>query len=165
MIKDEHIHAHLVSVWREGNSFFSIGGKEGMLILTDNHLVFLRRTDRMKNWWKATVTRQVVTLHTNTNVMITHDGYDIKDLLIDLEEKSKYANVVSYNNILEIEAEEKGWGSLLKTTVIEDGEEKEYQYSIVRDWVQYPLKDPTSYLKVDWKPFVEFVVSRQTVKE
>ena len=165
MIEDEQIHAHLVSVWREGSSFFSIGGKEGMVILTDNHLVFLRRTDRMKNWWKATVTRQVVTLHTNTNVMITHDGYDIKDLLIDLEEKSKYANVVSFNNILEIEAEEKGWGSLLKTTVIEDGEEKEYQYSIVRDWVQYPLKDPTSYLKVDWKPFVEFVVSRQTVKE
>ena len=133
MIKDEHIHAHLVSVWREGNSFFSIGGKEGMLILTDNHLVFLRRTDRMKNWWKATVTRQVVTLHTNTNVMITHDGYDIEDLLTDLEEKSKYANVVTFNNILEIEEEEKGWGSLLKTTVIEDGEEKEYQYSIVRD--------------------------------
>ena len=101
MIEDEQIHAHLVSVWREGSSFFSIGGKEGMLILTDNHLVFLRRTDRMKNWWKATVTRQVVTLHTNTNVMITHDGYDIKDLLIDLEEKSKYANVVSFNNILE----------------------------------------------------------------
>ena len=165
MIKDEHIHAHLVSVWREGNSFFSIGGIEGMLILTDNHLVFLRRTDRMKNWWKATVTRQVVTLHTNTNVMITHDGYDIEDLLTDLEEKSKYANVVTFNNILEIEEEEKGWGSLLKTTVIEDGEEKEYQYSIVRDWVQYPLKDPTSYLKVNWKPFIEFVVSRQTVKE
>jgi hypothetical protein len=47
-----------------------------------------------------------------------------------------------------------------------DGEKtKEYQYSIVRDWVQYPLKDPTSFLKVNWSPFVEFVKSRQIIKE
>ena len=119
----------------------------------------------MKNWWKATVTRQVVTLHTNSNVMITHDGYDVEDLLTDLEEKSKYASVVSFNNILEIGYEEKQWGNLLKMIVVEDGEEKEYQYSIVRDWVQYPLKDPTSYLKVNWKPLIEFIESRRTVKE
>ena len=165
MIEDEQIHAHLVSVWREGQSFFSVGGKEGMLVLTDGHLVFLRRTERMKNWWKATVTRQVVTLHTNSNVMITHDGYDVEDLLTDLEEKSKYASVVSFNNILEIGYEEKQWGNLLKMIVVEDGEEKEYLYSIVRDWVQYPLKDPTSYLKVNWKPLIEFIESRRTVKE
>lgn len=97
--------------------------------------------------------------------MITHDGYDVEDLLTDLEEKSKYASVVSFNNILEIGYEEKQWGNLLKMIVVEDGEEKEYQYSIVRDWVQYPLKDPTSYLKVNWKPLIEFIESRRTVKE
>ena len=74
MEENEKIHVHLVSVWRESNSFFSVGGKEGMLFLTDKHLLFLRRTERMKNWWKATATRQVVTLHHNNNVMITHDG-------------------------------------------------------------------------------------------
>ena len=36
---DEKIHTHLMSVWRETKSFFGIGGKEGMLILTDNHLI------------------------------------------------------------------------------------------------------------------------------
>ena len=165
MEEDEKIHVHLVSVWRESKSFFSIGGKEGMLFLTDNHLLFVRRTERMKKWWKAAVTRQVVTLHNNNNVMITHDGYDEEDLKIDLVEKSKYVSEVTFNNILEISAEEKQWGNVLKMKIIEDEKKKEYQYSIVRDWVQYPLKDPTSFLKVDWEPFVEFIKSKQIVKE
>ena len=165
MDEGEKIHAHLVSVWRESRSFFSVGGKEGMLFLTDNHLLFVRRTERMKKWWKAAVTRQVVTLHNNNNVMITHDGYDEEDLKTDLEEKSKYVNEVTFNNILDVEVEEKQWGSLLKTKVVEDEKTKEYQYSIVRDWGQYPLKDPTSFLKVNWQPVVEFIKSRQIVKE
>ena len=165
MDEDDKIHAHLVSVWRESKAFFSVGGKEGMLFLTDNQLVFVRRTERMKKWWKAAVTRQVVTLHQNDNVMITHDGYDEEDLKIDLEEKTKYVDEVTFNNILEVGLEEKQWGSLLKTKVVEGEKNKEYQYSIVRDWVQYPLKDPTSFLKVDWSPFVEFIKSRQIIKE
>ena len=44
---NEKIHTHLVSVWRESKSFFGVGGKEGMLLLTDNRFVFLRRTERM----------------------------------------------------------------------------------------------------------------------
>ena len=165
MDENEKIQAHLVSVWRESKAFFSVGGKEGMLFLTDNHLLFVRRTERMKKWWKAAVTRQVVTLHNNNNVMITHDGYDEEDLKIDLVEKGKYVSEVTFNNILEISAEEKQWGNVLKMKIIEDEKKKEYQYSIVRDWVQYPLKDPTSFLKVDWEPFVEFIKSKQIVKE
>ena len=165
MDENEKIQAHLVSVWRESKACFSVGGKEGMLFLTDNHLLFVRRTERMKKWWKAAVTRQVVTLHNNNNVMITHDGYDEEDLKIDLVEKSKYVSEVTFNNILEISAEEKQWGNVLKMKIIEDEKKKEYQYSIVRDWVQYPLKDPTSFLKVDWEPFVEFIKSKQIVKE
>ena len=165
METDEKIHAHLVSVWRESKAFFSVGGKEGMLFLTDNRLLFVRRTERMKKGWKAAVARQVVTLHQNDNVMIRHDGYDEEDLKIDLEEKSKYVDQVTFNNILEIGVEEKQWGSLLKTKVIDGEKTKEYQYSIVRDWVQYPLKDPTSFLKVNWQPVVEFIKSRQIVKE
>ena len=97
--------------------------------------------------------------------MITHDGYDEEELKIDFEEKTKYVNEVTFNNILDVEVEEKQWGSLLKTKVVEDEKTKEYQYSIVRDWVQYPLKDPTSFLKVNWQPVVEFIKSRQIVKE
>ena len=46
-----------------------------------------------------------------------------------------------------------------------DGEEKDYQFSIVLDWVKYPIKDPMKYLKVDWEPFIEFVKSRRRISE
>ena len=98
MDSDEKIVVHLVSVWREGGSFLSVGGKEGMLFLTDKHLMFIRKTERMKKWWKSVVTRQVVTLIQNSDVMIKHDGYDEEDLAIDLENKKK-SSEVSFDNI------------------------------------------------------------------
>tara|TARA_Y100000590_G_C15463968_1_gene917564 strand:- start:337 stop:885 length:549 start_codon:yes stop_codon:yes gene_type:complete len=161
---DEKIHTHLVSVWRESKSLFGVGGKEGMLFLTDNHFVFLRRTERMKKWWKAAVSRQVVTLLQNKNTILRHDGYSEEDLDIDLQDlKEKFVSKITFDNILEIEDEEKTWGSVLKIKAVEDGKKKEYQFSIVQDWVNYPIKDPTKYLKVDWKPCVEFIKSRQRI--
>ncbi len=161
---DESIYTHLMSVWRESKSFFGVGGKEVMLLLTDNHFIFLRRTERMKKWWKAAVSRQVVTLLQNNNTILRHDGYDEKDLGADLEEvKGKFVSVITYDNIFEVEDEEKAWGTVLKIKAVEDGKKKEYQFSIVQDWVNYPIKDPTKYLKVDWKPCVEFIKSKQRI--
>jgi hypothetical protein len=161
---NEKIHTHLMSVWRESKSFFGVGGKEGMLLLTDNHFIFLKRTERMKKWWGAATKRQVITLLQNKNTILRHDGYEEKDLKIDLEElKEKYISKITFDNILEIDAEEKTWGSILKVKAIENGKKKEYQFSIVQDWVKYPIKDPTKYLSVDWKPCVEFIKSRQRI--
>ncbi len=164
MDSDEKIVVHLVSVWREGGSFLSVGGKEGMLFLTDKHLMFVRKTERMKKWWKSVVTRQVVTLIQNSDVMIKHDGYDEEDLAIDLENKKK-SSEVSFDNILSLEIEKKNWGNILKMELIEDGKKKSYQYSIVQDWVHYPLKDPTRFLKVNWSSFVDFIKARQKITE
>jgi len=164
MDSDEKIVVHLVSVWREGGSFLSVGGKEGMLFLTDKHLMFIRKTERMKKWWKSVVTRQVVTLIQNSDVMIKHDGYDEEDLAIDLENKKK-SSEVSFDNILSLEIEKKIWGNILKMEVVEDGKKKSYQYSIVQDWVHYPLKDPTRFLKVNWSSFVDFIKARQRITE
>ena len=153
-----------MSVWRESKSFFGVGGKEGMLLLTDNHFIFLRRTERMKKWWKAAVSRQVVTLLQNNNTILRHDGYDEKDLEMDLEEvKDKHMSIITYDNIFEVSDEEKTWGSILKIKAVENGKKKEYQFSIVQDWVNYPIKDPTKYLKVNWKPCVEFIRSKQRI--
>ena len=161
---DEKIHTHLMSVWRESKSFFGIGGKEGMLLLTDNHFIFLKRTERMKKWWGAVTKRQVVALLQNKSTIQRLDGYEEKDLQIDLEEvKEKYISKITFDNILEIEEEEKTWGSVLKIKAIENGKKKSYEFSIVQDWVKYPIKDPTKYLNVDWKPCVEFIKSRQRV--
>lgn len=164
MDSDEKIVVHLVSVWREGGSFLSVGGKEGMLFLTDKHLMFIRKTERMKKWWKSVVTRQVVTLIQNSDVMIKHDGYDEEDLAIDLENKKK-SSEVSFDNILSLAIEKKIWGNILKMEVVEDGKKKSYQYSIVQDWVHYPLKDPTRFLKVNWSSFVDFIKARQKITE
>ena len=164
MDSDEKIVVHLVSVWREGGSFLSVGGKEGMLFLTDKHLMFIRKTERMKKWWKSVVTRQVVTLIQNSDVMIKHDGYDEEDLAIDLENKKK-SSEVSFDNILSLAIEKKIWGNILKMEVVEDGKKKSYQYSIVQDWVHYPLKDPTRFLKVNWSSFVDFIKARQRITE
>ena len=161
---DEKIHTHLMSVWRESKSFFGVGGKEGMLILTDNHFIFLKRTERMKKWWGAVTKRQVVALLQNKSTIQRLDGYEEKDLQIDLKEvKEKYISKITFDNILEIEEEEKTWGSVLKIKAIENEKKKEYEFSIVQDWVKYPIKDPTKYLNVDWKPCVEFIKSRQRV--
>ena len=162
---DEKIHTHLMSVWRESKSFFGVGGKEGMLLLTDNHFIFLKRTERMKKWWGAATKRQVVTLIQNKNTMTDKiDGYEEIDLQVDLEEvKAKHISKITFDNILEIGEEEKTWGSVLSIKAIEDGKEKKYDFSIVQDWVKYPIKDPTKYLNVDWKPCIEFIKSRQRV--
>ena len=51
MQPDERIQAHLVSVWREPKKFLSIGGKEGMLVLTNKHLMFIHKTEAKIKWW------------------------------------------------------------------------------------------------------------------
>ena len=164
MVFDEKIHTHLMSVWRESKSFFGVGGKEGMLLLTDNHFIFLKRTERMKKWWGAATKRQVVTLLQNNSTILRHDGYDESDLEVDLEEvKSKYISKITFDNILEIDDEEKTWGSVLKITAVEDGKKKQYDFSIVQDWVNYPIKDPTKYLRVNWTPCIDYIKSKQRV--
>jgi hypothetical protein len=159
MQSDEMIQAHLVSVWRESKKFFSIGGREGMLVLTDKHLVFVHKTESKINWWKAIIQRQVVNFIKSKNTMIRHDGYNEKDLIIDLENKKNVE--VSFDDISSIIYEEKIWGSTLQLEYKKDGKEEKFQYAIAQDWVKYPIKEPTKYMKVDWEPFVQYIKDKQ----
>lgn len=159
MQPDEKIQAHLVSVWREPKKFFSIGGKEGMLVLTDKHLVFVHKTEAKIKWWQAITQRQVVNLIRSKNTMIIHDGYDESNLMEDLENKKNVE--VPFDNITSISYEEKPWGSVLMIEYEKDGKKEKFQYSIAQDWVKYPAKEPTKYMKVDWEPFVQYIKDRQ----
>ena len=161
METEERIQAHVLSVWKEGRGFFSGKGKEGMLILTNKHLCFISKTQAGMKWWGAIRTRQIVRLLQFKDVMIVEDGYAEEKLRSDLENK-KNQNV-SFNNILYIEAKEKVWGSVLFVDVLEDGKEKKFQFSIVQDWVKYPLSAPTKFLKVDWSGFVKYIKDKQVV--
>jgi hypothetical protein len=156
MEPDEKIQAHLVSVWRESKKFFSIGGKEGMLVLTDRHLMFVHKTESKINWWKAITQRQVINFIKSKNTMIRHDGYNEKDLLNDLEDDRN--TELSFDNISSIGFTEKDWGSSLQ---LEFSQDEKFQYSIAQDWVKYPAKEPTKYMKVDWEPFVQYIKDRQ----
>ncbi len=161
MQSDEKIQAHLVSVWREAKKFFSIGGKEGMLILTDRHLMFVHKTEAMMKWWKAIQQRQVINFLRSKDTMICHDGYDEEKLMNDLENKKNIE--ITFDDISSISFQEKVWGSVLLLEYDKNGKHEKFQYAIAQDWVKYPVKEPTKYMKVDWKPFVQYIKDRQII--
>ena len=159
MHPDEKIQAHLVSVWRESKKFFSVGGREGMLVLTDKHLTFVHKTESKINWWKNITQRQVLNLLKSKNTMIHHDGYGEKELTNDLDNSKNVQ--LKFDEIDKISFEEKDWGSALFLEYEKDGKKENFQYAIAQDWVRYPMKEPTKFLKVDWAPFVQYVKERQ----
>lgn len=161
MDSNEKIHAHIVSVWREPRKFFSIGGKEGMLILTDRHLMFIQKTEAKAKWWQAIRQRQVVNFLRSKDLMVVHDGYDEELLQKDLENSKNLE--LGFDDILDISFEEKEWGSVLFLEYEKNGKRQKFQYSIAQDWVKYPVKEPTKYMKADWEPFVKFIKERQMV--
>ena len=161
MQSNEKIQTHLVSIWRESKRFFSIGGKEGMLILTDRHLMFVHKTESMMKWWKAITQRQVINFLRSKNTMICHDGYDEEKLMNDLENKKNIE--ITFDDISSISFQEKVWGSVLLLEYDKNGKHEKFQYAIAQDWVKYPVKEPTKYMKVDWKPFVQYIKDRQIV--
>jgi hypothetical protein len=159
MEPDEKIQAHLVSVWRESRKFFSIGGREGMLVLTDKHLTFVHKTDAKINWWKNITQRQVLNFLKSKNTMIHHDGYGEKDLTNDLENSKNVE--LAFDDIEKISFKEENWGSVLSLEYEKNGKKEKFQYTLAQDWVKYPAKEPTKYLKVDWEPFVQYIKERQ----
>ena len=159
MYSDEKIQAHLVSVWRESKKFFSVGGKEGMLVLTDKHLSFVHKTESKMSWWKAITQRQVINFLKSKNTMIHHDGYNEEDLANDIENTKNIE--LGFNEIDKIEFKDEVWGSVLYLEYEKDGKKENFQYSLAQDWVKYPMKEPTKFLKVDWEPFVQYIKERQ----
>ena len=161
MESEEKIQAHVLSVWREPREFFGGRGKEGMLILTNNRLVFVKKTEAGMKWWGAVRTRQIVRLLRSKDVMFTEDGYDEESLITDVENKKNQE--IRFNDILYIGFEEKVWGSVLFLEILEDDKKRKYQFSVVQDWVKYPLSAPTKYMKVDWSGFVKYIKDKQLV--
>ena len=159
MNPDEKIQAHLVSIWRESKKLFSIGGREGMLVLTNSHVTFIHKTESKMNWWKAITDRQVVNFLKSKNTMIQHDGYGEKDLSNDLENSKNIE--LEFDDIKKIKFNEETWGSVLYLEYEKDGKKESFQYAVAQDWVKYPIKEPTKFLKVDWEPFVQYIKERQ----
>ena len=130
-----------------------------MLVLTDKHLMFIHKTEAKMKWWKAITQRQVINFIRSKNTMIRHDGYDEEELMNDVEDKRN--TELTFDDISHISFEEKTWGSVLQLEYEKDGKKEKFQYSIAQDWVKYPAKEPTKYMKVNWEPFVQYIKDRQ----
>ncbi|HXV65682.1 MAG TPA: hypothetical protein VD731_00445 [Nitrosopumilaceae archaeon] len=158
---DEQIQAHILSVWKEGKKLLSLHGTEGMLILTDKHLIFINKTEAKMRWWNAVTQRQVLTFLKSNDVMIRQDGYNEEQLRIDLENKKNLE--IKFDDILDISHEDKTWGSILNLEINKENKKEKYQFSVVQDWVKYPIKSPTKYMKVDWSAFIQYIKDRQKI--
>ena len=112
-------------------------------------------------WWGAVRTRQIVRLLRSKDVMFTEDGYDEESLRTDVENKKNQE--IRFNDILYVGFEEKVWGSVLFLEILEGDKKRKYQFSVVQDWVKYPLSAPTKYMKVDWSGFVKYIKDKQLV--
>jgi len=161
MDADEKIQVHIVSVWRESKKLFSIHGTEGMLILTDKHLMFVHKTQVKMRWWNAVTQRQVLTFLKSKDVMIQQDGYDEELLRTDLENKKNME--IRFDDILNISHEDKTWAGVLIVEINQGEKNHKYQFSVVRDWVKYPIKDPQKYMMVDWSSLVQYIKERQKI--
>jgi len=158
---DERIQVHILSVWRESKKMFSIHGTEGMLILTDKHLMFVHKTEVKMRWWNAVTQRQVLTFLKSKDVMIQQDGYNEEQLRTDLENKKNME--IRFDDILNISHEDKTWAGVLILEINQGGKNQKYQFSVVQDWVKYPIKDPQKYMKVDWSSLVQYIKDRQKI--
>jgi len=121
--------------------------------------MFVHKTESMMKWWKAITQRQVINFLKSKNTMIRHDGYDEEELMNDLENEKNVE--LAFDDISSISFEEMVWGSVLLLEYEKDGKQEKFQYAIAQDWVKYPLKEPTKYMKVDWEPFVQYIKDRQ----
>nr|AIF20772.1 hypothetical protein [uncultured marine thaumarchaeote KM3_94_B01] len=130
MESEEKIQAHVLSVWRERREFFGGKGREGMLILTNRRLMFVKKTEAGMKWWGAVRTRQIVRLLLSKDVMFTEDGYDEERLRTDAENKKNQE--IHFNDILNIGFEEKVWGSILFLEILEGDKKGNISFQLFR---------------------------------
>ena len=113
-----------------------------MLVLTDKHLSFIHKTTAKIKWWKAITQRQALIFMKSKDTMIHHDGYDEKDLVID--QKNPKNTVLSFNDILNLEFEEKEWGSVFRLVEYWPKRKKRKTPVFGSTRLKYPVKEPQS---------------------
>lgn len=152
---DEKIKAHLFWVWGEEEGFLK-RGKEGMLVITDRRIAFLIKTEMTYRMHDTHSTRQFNRFKAKEDVFRPAEGYGIKELEKDLD-KSPDNLEVPFRQIMDISAEDKRWGTLLKVKINLGDKSKLLKFSIVKGWVKYPAKDPLEFQRMDWTPLISMV--------
>ena len=149
---DEVIKAHLVWIWGEEEGFLK-RGKEGMLVITDRRIAFISKTNMTYRIHDVHSIRQLKRFKEGENVFRPLEGYQVKNLEDDLN-KSDENLELPFRQILDITQQEKRWGTLLKVNANLIDKSKIYKFSIVKNWVKYPLKDPIEFQHMDWTDLI-----------
>ena len=136
-------------------------GKEGMLVITDKRLVFITKTDMSFKMHDTHSLRQAKRFEAGEEVFRPAEGYKLEHLERDLD-KSPDNVEIPFRQIMDITAEEKRWGTLLKVKVNLGDKSKIEKYSIVKGWVKYPAKDPIGFQKMNWTPLISLVKASTT---
>lgn len=158
---DEQIKAHLFWVWGEEEGFLK-RGKEGMLVITDKRIAFISKTDMTYKIHDTHSLRQSRRFKDGESVFRPAEGYKLDHLERDLDKSLQNIEIL-FSEILDISAEEKRWGTLLKVKVNLGDKSKLYKFSIVKGWVKYPTKDPMQFHRMDWSPLINLVKTSQSV--
>lgn len=149
---DEQIKAHLVWIWRQEEGFMK-RGKEGMLVITDRRIAFITKTYMSYRVHDVHSLRQLKKFSEGENVFRPLEGYGIKNLDDDLKKSTENSDI-PFSQILDIISEEKRWGTQLMVKINLGIKSKIYNFSIVKGWVKYPLKDPVEFQHVNWSPVI-----------
>ena len=152
---DEEIKAHLFWVWKEGDGFLK-HGKECMLVITDKRMASITKTEMTPRMHETHALRQAKRFEAGENVFRPAEGYKLEHLEKDLD-KSPDNLEIMFSQIMDIESEEKDWGTMLKVKVNLGDKSKLHKFSIVKGWVKYPAKDPMGFQKMDWAPLINLV--------
>ncbi len=147
----EQIISVLFAVWGTEEGFFK-RGREGMLILTSKRLAFVSKTKMNINWWRDEVERQVKDFKQSINAIRVSDEYTLERLAKDLEEESNLN--IQLKQITNVKSEDKNWGSEMMIRFKIDDKDKTYKFAMVKGWATYPIKDPISFLYINWQPWI-----------
>jgi hypothetical protein len=128
-------------------------GKEGMLVVTDKRIAFVTKTNMSYRVHDVHSIRQLKKFKEGENVFRPLEGYGIKNLDDDLKKNAENSDF-PFNQILNITSADKRWGSLLTVKINLGIKSKIYNFSIVKGWVKYPLKDPVEFQHVNWSPVI-----------
>jgi hypothetical protein len=102
----EKIRYHLMWVWGQQEGFMK-RGKEGMLIITTNRIVFVTKTKMKYNVHLDYSQRQLKKFEESDYAFSAIDPYEVEDLENDLRESNKNMNI-PFNRVISISQETVG---------------------------------------------------------
>ena len=70
---------------------------------------------------------------------------------------------IRFEDILKINSQKKAWGDILVLEIIQSEKKQKYHFTVVQDWVKYPIKDPQKYMNVDWSSLIQYIKDRQKI--